>query len=85
MVMKSVSVAQLKSRLSQYLAAVKNGQEVTVTSHRHPIAKIVPLQKTPGDLQITPAKKPAAALTKIKGLSLAVDLLGDLLADRRRR
>ena len=85
MVMKSVSVAQLKSKLSQYLTAAKNGQEVTVTSHRHPIAKIVPLATTVGDLQIIPAKKPVSTLKKIKGLNLNVDLVADLLADRRRR
>jgi prevent-host-death family protein len=85
MAMESVSVAQLKSKLSRYLAAAKNGQEVTVTSHRHPIAKIVPVEKTPGDLQTIPPKKPVSTLKKIKGLNLEVDLLADLLADRRRR
>ena len=83
--MKSVSVAQLKSNLSRYLAAAKNGQEVTVTSHRHPIAKIGPVEKTASDLQIIPARKPVSTLKRIKGLNLKVDLLADLLADRRRR
>jgi prevent-host-death family protein len=84
--MKSVSVAQLKSKLSHYLAAAKNGQEVTVTSHRHAIAKIVPADKPGGDdLQIIPAKKPVSTLKKIKGLNLNVDLVAELLADRRRR
>jgi prevent-host-death family protein len=83
--MKMVSVAELKSKLSQYLAVAKNGHEVMVTSHQHPIAKIVPVEKTSGDLQIVPAKKPASTLKKIKGLNLDVDLLADLLADRRKR
>lgn len=38
MVMKSVSVARLKSNLSQYLDAVKKGAEIIVTSHRQPVA-----------------------------------------------
>ena len=84
--MKSVSVAQLKSRLSHYLAAAKNGQELTVTSHRHPIAKIVPVHKAGAyDLEIIPAKRSASTLKKIKGLNLEVDLMAELLADRRRR
>ena len=83
--MESVSVATLKSKLSKYLAAVKKGKEIIVTSHRHPIAKIGPVEKTASDLQIIPARKPVSTLTRIKGLNLKVDLLADLLADRRRR
>lgn len=83
--MKSVSVAQLKSKLSQYLGEVKKGKEIVVTSHRHSIARIVPMENAADDLRIIPAKKPASALKKIKGLNLDIDLLADLLADRRRR
>jgi prevent-host-death family protein len=86
MAMKSVSVAMLKSNLSRYLAAAKNGKEIVITSHRHPIARIVPPQKSPvDDLQIIPAKKPVSSLRKIRGMNLQVDLLAELLADRRRR
>jgi prevent-host-death family protein len=86
MTMECVSVATLKSNLSRYLAAVKNGKEIVITSHRHPIARVVPLEKVlPDDLKIIPAKKPASALKKIKGINLKVDLVADLLADRRRR
>jgi prevent-host-death family protein len=84
MVMQSVSVAQLKSRLSHYLAAVKNGKEIVVTSHRHSIARIVPVEKNAADLRIIPAKKPVSSLKNVKGIKLNVDLVADLLADRRR-
>jgi prevent-host-death family protein len=83
--MESVSVAELKSKLSRYLNTVKKGSEIIVTSHRHSIARIVPIEKTPADLQITPAKKPVSSLKKVKGLKLRVDLVADLLTDRRRR
>lgn len=84
--MQSVSVAQLKSKLSQYLAAVKNGKEIVVTSHRHSIARIVPVAKNAAvDLEIIPAKKPVSSLKKVKGMNLKVDLVADLLEDRRRR
>ena len=86
MAMKVVSVATLKTNLSRYLAAAKNGKEIVVTSHRHPIARIVPPQGGPmNDLKIIPAKKPVSSLKKIRGMKLEVDLLADLLADRRRR
>ncbi len=86
MAMKSVSVATLKNNLSRYLATVKKGQEVIITSHRHPVARLSPVEKTGAqDLKIVPAKKPVSSLRKIKGMNLQVDLLAELLADRRRR
>lgn len=83
--MQTVSVAELKSKLSHYLAAVKNGKEIIVTSHRHSIARIVPVEKQGSDLQITPAKKPVSTLKKIKGVKLSFDPVEYLLEDRRRR
>ena len=70
MVMQLVSVAQLKSKLSHYLAAVRNGKEIVVTSHRHSIARILPMEKNAADLQIIPAKKPVSSLKKIKRIKL---------------
>jgi prevent-host-death family protein len=83
--MEWVSVAILKRNLSGYLAAVKKGKELLITSHRHPIARLSPLEKAADGLQIIPAKKPVSSLKKIKGVKLDVDLLAELLADRRRR
>ncbi len=85
MAMETVSVAKLKSNLSQYLNRVRKGREITVTSHRHSIARIVPMGEKVSDLQIIPARKPVSSLKKIKGISLNFDPLVDLLADRRRR
>jgi prevent-host-death family protein len=84
--MKFVSVAELKSKLSKYLAAVKNGKEIVVTSHRHPIARIMPIENNAADdLQITPARKPVSSLKNIKGIKLSFDPVEYLLEDRRRR
>ena len=85
MVMKSVSVAALKSKLSAYLDAVKKGQEITITSHQHPIARLVPLEKAVRELGIMPATKPISSLKKIAGISLKFDPVDFLLEDRRRR
>lgn len=47
----------LKSNLSGYLEAVKNGKEIIVTSHRHPIARLIPVGKLDSEiLEIIPAK-----------------------------
>ena len=85
MVMELVGVAQLKSKLSHYLAAVQRGKEITVTSHRHSIARIVPLDNTGTDLKIIPARKAVSSLRKLKPAKVKVDLVADLLAERRRR
>ncbi len=83
--MKSVSVATLKSNLSGYLDAVKNGSEIIVTSHRHPIARLVPFEKSRHELGILPAAKPISSLRKLEGISLRFDPVKFLLQDRRRR
>ena len=83
--MNSVSVARLKSSLSQYLEMVRKGKEIIVTSHRHPIARLAPLENDLSSLEIIPATKPISSLKKIKGINLKVDPVAFLLADRRRR
>lgn len=41
--MTQAGVAQLKARLSEYLAHVRAGAEVVVTDHGRPVAKLVPV------------------------------------------
>ena len=41
--MESTGVADLKARLSEYLARVKSGEEVLVTDRGRPIARLVPV------------------------------------------
>jgi prevent-host-death family protein len=42
--MKHAAVAELKARLSRYLAGVKAGEQVVITERGKPIAKIVPIR-----------------------------------------
>jgi prevent-host-death family protein len=42
--MKQASVAALKARLSEYLAAVKRGEEVIVTDRGRPVARLAPIE-----------------------------------------
>ncbi len=44
--MKTANIAELKNRLSNYLADVKRGEEILISDRNKPIAKIVPLQNT---------------------------------------
>lgn len=40
--MESVSISELKARLSSYLVQVRSGAEVLVTDRGHPVARLVP-------------------------------------------
>ena len=44
--MRSMGIAELKALLSETLAKVKAGEEVMVTEHGRPIARLVPLTAT---------------------------------------
>ena len=44
--MKQASVAELKARLSEYLAAVKRGEDVIVTDRGKPVARLTPLERS---------------------------------------
>lgn len=41
--MRAIGIAELKASLSETLARVKAGEEIVVTEHSRPIAKILPL------------------------------------------
>ena len=53
--MRSLGIAELKALLSETLARVKAGEEVMVTEHGRPIARILPLS----------AASPAAATQEL--------------------
>lgn len=40
------SVRELKDHLSDYLRRVQNGEEIVVTSHNRPVAKLVPVPES---------------------------------------
>jgi len=44
--MKSVTIAELKNRLSEYLNDVKAGEEILVRDRNQPVARIVPLARS---------------------------------------
>ena len=43
--MKSVKIAALKNRLSQYLNEVRTGEEILVRDRHTPVARIVPVTR----------------------------------------
>ncbi|HXP89072.1 MAG TPA: type II toxin-antitoxin system prevent-host-death family antitoxin [Bryobacteraceae bacterium] len=82
--MRQVRIAELKSRLSEYLRAVRRGETIAVLDRETPVAQIVPLRE-PAALSI---RKPAAGalppnrVPLPKGLGLKIDVV-DLLREER--
>ena len=84
--MISVSTAELKAHLGKYLQMVRNGEAVEVTSHRHPVAELRP-SRAVRDAAVAAPTRPMSDLRKLTAvkLSRAVDGVGILLDERRRR
>ena len=82
-VMKAVGIAELKSRLSEYVRAVRDGATVTVLDRNTPVARIVPIQ--PPGLRIRkppPGSPPPKRLPLPPPLGLKLDVM-DLLDEER--
>ena len=90
-VMRKARIAELKAHLSEYLRAVRRGEEVTVFDRETPIARIVRVGAPSGALRIRPARSGAPPIGKIRlAAPLARDFQGIdavelLLEDRRKR
>jgi len=82
--MKTVSVALFKQNLSQYLHWVAEGQELVVTSHQRPVARVV---SESSGLVIRPPLRPITTLRAVEGIALPAPSLAleMLLEDRRSR
>jgi prevent-host-death family protein len=45
--MTSISVAEAKARLSDLVSRAEDGEELVITRHGKPVARLVPVKKTP--------------------------------------
>jgi prevent-host-death family protein len=85
MTMKTVGIAELKARLSEYLRGVRRGQEITVLDRDTPIARIVPYTDDGAPLSV---RRPAVAhaLQAVKlppPLKIRTDIVALLLEERQ--
>ncbi len=81
--MKPVGIAELKSRLSEYVRAVRDGETVTVLDRNTPVAKIVPIH--PPGLRVrkpAPGSLPLKRLPFPPPLDLELDVM-ELLSEER--
>lgn len=82
--MKEVRIAELKSRLSEYLRAVRGGETISVLDRETPIARIVPVRDRVA-LRIrkpVPGTPPPNRVRLPKPLRLNLEIV-DLLLDER--
>lgn len=84
--MRRVGVADLKNQLSKHLRAVEAGEVVEVTDRDRPIARLEPV-RTSAEVWIRPPLRPFSEIRDrvYPPVDWAVDVVGELLAERRER
>jgi prevent-host-death family protein len=82
--MKTVRIAELKARLSEYLREVRRGQTITVLDRETPVARLVPYEAAPALLirHPKPGSPPPGEFQWPPPLDLKVDAVALLLQDR---
>jgi prevent-host-death family protein len=77
-VMTHVGIADLKSRLSEYLRQVRRGHEVTVLDRDTPIARLVPYE---ADAAALPVRRPGSGAPRLQEVALPPALVfeGDIV------
>ena len=78
----TVGAFEAKTHLAQLLEKVEAGEEITITKHGAPVAKLVPVKKE------LSAEQRAAAIERIQQLATGLSLGGlkvkDLISEGRR-
>jgi len=78
----TIGAYEAKTHLSQLLEKVEAGEEITITKHGAPVAKLVPVKK-----KVSPEQRRAAIerIQKLaRGLSLGELKIHDLISEGRR-
>lgn len=85
--MERAPVAQLKARLSQYLARVRRGDTVIVCDRKTPIARLVPYAETDDGFVIHEPTASPVALDGVRGVKpkRRVDIVRLLRESREQR
>ena len=83
--MRTVRIAELKSRLSEYLRAVRGGETISVMDRDTPIAQLVPVQERVALRIRKPVSgtPPPCRVPLPKPLAIDVDIVDLLLEERQ--
>lgn len=71
--MKSVAVFEAKNRFSELINAVSHGEEVTITRHGTPVARLVAFT-TPGQAAVGQRERVQGALQRMRSLGQSSEL-----------
>jgi prevent-host-death family protein len=85
--MKKVGVAEFKAKLSEYLRAVRRGQDVTILDRGEPVARVVGVGRGSG-LVVRERPSRTGRLADVPlppPVKTSVDAVELLLEDRRKR
>lgn len=76
----------LKSGLSHYLESTRRGEEIVVTAHKHPVARLIPYVEADRIPIVRPTLS-SSTLKRISGVAplRPCDPVQSLLTDRKRR
>ncbi len=83
--MRQVGIAELKSRLSEYLRAVRRGETISVLDRETPVAQIVPVRQKSA-LRIrkpAPGTPPPNRVQLPKPAALKLDIVELLMEERQ--
>jgi prevent-host-death family protein len=83
--MRTVRIAELKARLSEYLRAVRRGETIAVLDRETAIAQIVPIRER-GAVRVRKPARGAPRLNRVplpKPLETSVDIVQLLLEERQ--
>ena len=83
--MKQVRIAELKSRLSEYLRAVRRGETISVLDRDTPVAQILPVREKSSLRIRKPASgtPPPSRVRLPKPVILKVDIVELLMEERQ--
>ena len=85
MTMRSVNIAQLKAKLSEFLRHVRAGHELTVLDRSTPVARLVPFDEGAGTIRIRRPMRRHPSIQSVplpSPLQLEFDIV-DLLQEER--
>lgn len=71
--MKSVAVFEAKNRFSELVSAVEHGEEITITRHGNPVARLVSFA-APGQAPAGQRERVLRALQRLRSLGKTAEL-----------
>lgn len=71
--MKSVAVFEAKNRFSELVSAVEHGEEITITRHGTPVARLIAFS-APGDGATGQRERVLGALQRMRSLGQSAQL-----------